>query len=241
MKMKLLIDEKGSTYLVRGVSDFHTKYGFLREADIKKAKPGGRLVSNTGQSFTVLNPSFVDLLSKIKRGPQTMQLKDVALVAAYTGVGPGSKVVDSGTGSGIQAFYLAHLAAPGKVVSYELREDFHELASKNLERIGLKNLTLKKADVYAGIKEKNVDVAALDLPEPWLVVPHLKKSLKVGGYVSSYSPSITQSKRFVDALGVDFTHETFETLLRDWKMDTVRPHTRMLGHTGFLTIARWLG
>ncbi len=239
--MKLLVDEKGKSYLVKGVDDFHTKYGFVKKDDINAAEPGERITSNTGRTFTVLAPSFVDRLSKIRRGPQTMQLKDVALVAAYTGVGPGSAVVDAGSGSGVQALYLAHLAAPGTVTSYEVREDFHELVRGNAEKVGCDNLVLKHADVYRGIGERDLDLVALDVPEPWLVVPHAKETLNVGGYLASYSPSITQSDRFVRALEDDFKHETFETLLRNWRMDTVRPHTQMLGHTGFLTIARWLG
>ena len=35
-----------------------------------------------------------------------------------------------------------------------------------------------------------------------------------------------------------FLIETIECLVRNWDLKTVRPHSRMLAHTGFMTIAR---
>ncbi|MBM3309624.1 MAG: methyltransferase domain-containing protein, partial [Candidatus Altiarchaeales archaeon] len=220
--------------------DFHTKYGFLTEAQLKKAKPGDVLESNTGRKFFVSTPNVTDFVQKAKRGPQAMTLKDLSLIAGFTGLHSGSKVVEAGTGSGVLSIFIANIIAPAKLVSYEIREDFAEIAKKNFEKFGIKNIEVRMKDIYQGIDEKNLDLVSLDLAEPWLAVPHATKALKVGGYLSSYSPSISQSKKLVDALGENFQQETFETLKREWKMDAVRPHTQMLGHTGFLTIARLL-
>jgi tRNA A58 N-methylase Trm61 len=39
-------------------------------------------------------------------------------------------------------------------------------------------------------------------------------------------------------LGEAFMHDTLETIQRDWDMEVVRPFSRMIAHTGFITIAR---
>ena len=71
------------------------------------------------------------------------------------------------------------------------------------------------------------------------MVPLLKDKLKIGGVLVSYSPSINQSRQIAEVFG-DYQHETFETILRHWKPVKMSPDTRMLGHTGFLTVARKL-
>jgi len=64
-------------------------------------------------------------------------------------------------------------------------------------------------------------------------------ALKVGGIMVSYSPSINQSRQLAEVLD-DYMHQTFEAILRNWKAPKMSPDTRMLGHTGFLTVARRL-
>jgi tRNA (adenine57-N1/adenine58-N1)-methyltransferase len=237
----LLADEKGGTYLSKGEKDLHTKYGFIRADILSSAKPGDTLESNIGKKFRVLEPDIIDFFHKAKRGPQAVTLKDCGILVAKTGIASGSRVVEAGAGSGLLSIFLANIIAPGKLVSYEVREDFAEIAKTNFERFNISNIELKLRSVYDGIDEKDLDAVILDLPEPWLIVEHARCALRVGGYLASYSPSIMQSKRLVDALGEDFLQETIETLERSWNMKTVRPDTRMLGHTGFITVARFLG
>jgi tRNA (adenine57-N1/adenine58-N1)-methyltransferase catalytic subunit len=238
--MRLLIDHKGNRYLVNGGSDFHTKYGAVRADALSSAAPGGVVESNTGIKFRVLEPTILDYIDKARRGPQAMTLKDMSLAAGYSGIRSGSRVFESGTGSGLFTMYLAHVVAPETVVTYELRDDFAQIARKNFERFGIGNVRLELRDTYEGIDERGLDAAFLDLAEPWRAVPHLKEALKVGGTLVSYSPSINQSRQIADALEGGYLHGTFECILRDWKPDTMRPDTRMLGHTGFLTVARKL-
>ena len=85
----------------------------------------------------------------------------------------------------------------------------------------------------------------LDLPEPSQVIPHLEGSLKSGGIIVTYSPSImqvTQTRRALDD-GPYAMIESVEVLHRTWHIDgySVRPDHRMVAHTGFLTHARMLG
>jgi tRNA (adenine57-N1/adenine58-N1)-methyltransferase len=237
--MKLLIDEKGRRYLVEDGKDFHCSYGMVTGMDIEAAGVGGVVMSNKGRGLNVVEPSILDFIAKAKRGPQAMTLKDMSLIAGYAGIRSGSRVLEAGTGSGLFTMYLAHVVHPADVVTYEIREDFAAIARKNFERFNIRNVKSEIRDVYAGTDEMNLDAVFLDLTEPWRVVPVVKDKLKVGGTLISYSPSINQSRQIAEVLN-DYLHETFETILRHWKADKMSPDTRMLGHTGFLTVARKL-
>ena len=237
--MYILIDEKGRKYLVKGTSDIHTNYGVIPAEDMSEKNVGSILKTHMDREFFLLKPNMVDFMEKSKRGPQTISLKDCSLIAGYTGIQSKSKVVDAGVGSGMLSMFLSKIVRPETINAYEVREDFAKIAQKNIEKAGIENIKIKIQDIYEGIDEDNLDLITLDLPEPDLVVCHAKKSLGVGGYLVSYSPSIEQSKRFCDKLDEhSFMHETVECIVRNWNMKVVRPYSRMLGHTGFITFGR---
>lgn len=238
--MKLLITAQGRKFLYKD-EDLHTQYGYIKKSEIDSAKPGDKLKTNTGEVFTVIEANFKDMLSKIKRGAQIIPSKDVGAIIAETGINRNSIVVDAGAGSGALACCLANIVK--KVYTYEIREDYYKLVKKNVKFLGLKNIVVRNADIYSGIKEKNVDLITLDLPEPWNAVQHLGKALKPGGYVVSYSPCIPQVSDFVNAVKKEkgfIILKTIEILLRDWEIDDrkIRPKTQAIGHSGFMTFAR---
>ncbi|VVB53722.1 tRNA (adenine(57)-N(1)/adenine(58)-N(1))-methyltransferase TrmI [uncultured archaeon] len=238
--MLLLMDEREDTYLIKGDSEFHCRFGFIKKEVLAAAKPGDILESNTKHKFRVIQPGMPDYIGKAKRGPQAVLPKDLGIIASYTGIRSGSRVVDAGVGSGILSMYLAHIVAPQKLVAYEVREDFAEIAKSNFKKFGVDNIEVKIKSIYEGIDEEELDLVSLDLPEPWLAVEPAYKALKTSGYLTSYSPSINQNARFMDALQSRFQSYTIETLERRWNMDAVRPSTQMIGHSGFITIARKL-
>jgi tRNA (adenine57-N1/adenine58-N1)-methyltransferase len=238
--MYLLVDEKGNTYMVKGESDLHTKYGKVSASDIGSKSLGGYVESHIGHRFAVISPSMVDFIQKAKRGPQAVTLKDMGIIAAYTGIRTGSRVVEAGTGSGVLSLFIANIVHPENLVTYEVREDFASIADFNFKKAGVDNVTVKMGSIYDGIEETDLDVVILDLPEPWRVTEHAKKALRPGGYLVSYSPSIEQTKKFTDTLS-GFRHDTIECVLREWDTRVLRPHSRMIAHTGFITIARFLG
>ncbi len=237
---KVLMGKDDKFLIKDSNSDFHTKYGFFKKEDLG-GKEGSKLISNTGKEFTIFNPYFIDLYKKIKRNAQIIPLKDVGLIVSETGINKTSRIIDAGAGSGAVCCFLANIAK--EVTTYEIREDFIEIARHNINFLNLKNIKIKNKDIYEGIDEKNIDVVVLDLPEPWKAIEPAKKALKAGGFLVSYSPSVPQMMDFVNAINKDenFAHvKTSEILEREWEIDgrKVRPRSQQIGHSGFISFAR---
>ena len=187
--------------------------------------------------------NFQDALRSFKRGPQVILPKDMASIVFYTGLKPGDKVVDAGAGSGWLAAYMAYIVGPnGKVVTYERREEFADIAKKNFEKLELKNIKLRNKDILLGISEKNLDLVTLDFKDSWQAIPVAQKALKQNGFLVAYLPQATQVVKFVEELkNSEFKlSRVLEVLEREWKIagDIARPEHNMLGHTAFLVFAR---
>lgn len=241
---KEVVIKKPRKYFIWDISkDFHSKDGIVAKKDLKK-KDGSKVKTNNKKEFSLLTADFMDMYKRMKRGAQIISLKDIGAIIAYTGVNKDSKVVDAGAGSGALACFLAHICK--EVTTYEIREDFYKIAEENKKRLGLKNLKIKQKDVYKGISEKNLDLITLDLPAPWMVLSSVEKSLKTGGYLVSYSPTIPQVMDFVNVINKKdkFAHlMTIELIKREWEIDgrKVRPKTTQNVHTGFLSFVRNVG
>jgi len=241
----LYLDRK-RTYLVRVEAEksFHTHKGYIQLGALIGKEYGTRIVSSMGTEFVALKPTLRDHIFKTSRQTQISYPKDISLIIMFSGIGPGSRVVEAGTGTGALTSAIAHYIRPaGRVYTYELRQEFQKNAKKNLERAGLLDyVELKEGDITLGIEEKDVDAVVLDMATPWLVVPHAYTALKGSGVLVSFSPTIDQVVKVVEALaehgfvGV----ETVETLLRFMQVERgkTRPQTVMTGHTGYITFAR---
>jgi len=242
----LLYLDKKRSYLVKVEKDkeLHTHKGFINLTDLLDKEFGTRIHSSKEAEFIAFRPTIRDYVFKISRRTQIIYPKDIALIIFFSGIGPGSRVVEGGTGAGALAAALANYVRPsGRIYSYEIREEFMETAAKNLRRVGMIDyVELKKGDLTQGIEEKNVDAVILDLATPWLVVPHAYEALKGSGVFVSFSPTIDQVVKTTEAL---LSHgfagvETIESLLRGMQIERgrTRPETLMTGHTGYITFAR---
>ncbi|UCE96152.1 MAG: tRNA (adenine-N1)-methyltransferase [Candidatus Bathyarchaeota archaeon] len=242
----LLYLNKKRSYLVKvekGKS-FHTHKGYLQFDSLIGKKLGTPLFSSLGVEFVALKPTLRDFIFKAQRKTQIMYPKDISLIVMFGGIGPGSHVVEAGTGAGALTTALAFYVKPkGRVYSYEIRSEFQEIALKNLKKAKVESfIELKNKDITLGIDEKNVDAVVLDLATPWLAIPHAYSALMGSGNIVSFSPTIDQvvktagvlkENRFVD-IG------TFECIMRGMQVafGKTRPQTLMTGHTGYVTYAR---
>jgi tRNA (adenine57-N1/adenine58-N1)-methyltransferase len=234
------------TYMIKVETGktFHTHKGFVKFDDLIGKDYGSSFKSSLGIDFVVLKPELTDYIMKSSRNTQITYPKDAALIVMFSGIGPGSRVVESGTGTGALTTALAHYVKPnGKIYTYDIREEGQKTAEKNLRRFGLLEFVeTKLKDVVTGIDEREVDAVILDLAVPWLVVPQAYEALRPSGTIVSFSPTIDQVVKTVEALREHgfVCIETFECIMRGMQIERgkTRPQTLMTGHTGYITHAR---
>lgn len=103
----------------------------------------------------------------------------VAYMAQVLDLQPHEKVLEIGTGSGYNAAILAKLSK--HVYSIEVIDWLSDLAKFNLEKAGVKNVTVKQGDGYYGWpKFAPFDKIMLTAATPW-IPDQLKEQLKIGG------------------------------------------------------------
>lgn len=240
----LLTDGRGRRYLVRleDGGEFHSHAGITPHRLLIGQPEGVEVASTKGQRFRAFRPTFEEYVLEMPRGAQVIYPKDLAPMLTLGDIGPGVEVFESGIGSG--ALSMALLRAGATVTGYEIREDFASRARKNIEGfLGdvSDRYSIEIRSAYESI-DGTYDRVMLDLPEPWQVVPHAQATLRPGGIIVAYTPSITQVMKLREVLAT--THfieeKTIEVLHRGWYVDgqAVRPDHRMVAHTAFLTRAR---
>ncbi|MEN2995185.1 MAG: tRNA (adenine-N1)-methyltransferase [Thermodesulfovibrio sp.] len=252
--LALLIDSKGRQYLVSLKKDatFSFHKGNVQFNNIIGKNDGIKVLSSMGEKLYVFKPTLEEYILKMKRGAQIIYPKDISRIITLMDIFPGAKVFEAGTGSGALTLYLLRaVGETGKVVSYEKRKDFYEIAKKNIE-IFMKNknygeLVLQNKDIADGIEDKDFDRAILDLTEPWLFLEKVVDALKPGGILGCYLTTVLQIYSLMEEFEKNFYEKLykvgiFELLERKWEKDglSLRPTLRMVAHTGFIVVFRKL-
>ena len=89
--------------------------------------------------------AYISALEAFDRLEQLRELK--ALGLEYTGIGPGSHVLEVGCGFGLETLRLAHLALPGGLVAgCDLSSDFLAEAQRRADAAGV-NIAFRQARV----------------------------------------------------------------------------------------------
>ena len=247
----LLHDKAGRRYRVTLApgATYSTHAGTIAHDSLIGQLEGTVVATNVGRRLLALRPTFAEHVVERKRRAQPIYPKDLGAILVRADVSPGDVVVEAGTGTAALTLAAWRAVGPsGRVVSYEVREDFHTAALAIVaEVVGQlpTNLELKLGDVYEGIAERGADRLLLDLPEPWRALAHAGEAVRAGGMLFAHCPNASQVQRFSDALretGGFGLIETVEVLERGWTVRgrSLRPAHRMVAHTGFLTFARRL-
>ena len=200
-----------------------------------------------GKKYTVIEPNVIDYIELMKRNCSILLPQDLGLITGFTGIGHGSKIVESGTGAGSSLLFFANIIGPeGHSSSYEIREDFVEIIKENIDGTNFDNITLYNQDVTEGFKEDDhsIDLVFLDLSKPYEVIEDAYRILKTGGFIAVYTPYVEQFQIVNKVLGkTGFKHIVVrEGNVREIeiKNNKTRPNSRMAGHTGYITFARKL-
>ncbi|MGH8795331.1 MAG: tRNA (adenine-N1)-methyltransferase [Stackebrandtia sp.] len=245
-----LTDPKGRmhTVVLEPERVFHTHRGGVAHDDILGQPEGSVVASSAGTRYLALRPLLSDFVMSMPRGAQVIYPKDSAQILSVGDVFGGARVVEAGAGSGaLTCSLLRAVGEEGHVYSYELREDFAEIARGNVEAFwggAPKNWTLTSGDV-ADCAEADVDRVVLDMLAPHDQLDLVERILVPGGVLVGYVATVTQMSDLVEALRErgGFTEpRAFETLVRDWHLEglAVRPDHRMVAHTAFLITTRKL-
>ncbi len=244
-----LTDSKGRkhNFPLKPGAEFSTKKGQVRHDDILGRPEGIVIESSMGGQYQVFRPLLSEYVVSMPRGAAIVYPKDVGQILMWADIAPGLRVVEAGAGSGSLTTYLLRAVGPtGHLGSYEIREDFAEIARRNVEQAlggSPESWTLTIGDVREVITEPEIDRLILDMVDPWSCIPLAVERLVPGGIVCAYVATTTQLSRFVESLREDgsFTEPVaWETLQRDWHLEglSVRPDHRMNGHTAYLATAR---
>jgi tRNA (adenine57-N1/adenine58-N1)-methyltransferase catalytic subunit len=245
----IFIDRKGRRYLkVLKPGQKLLIRGDLMADSLVGIEEGSRVKFSGGETFLVLRPTYADLVPHLPRTAQVIYPKDTGPLIVWGDVFPGATVIEGGVGAGALTIALLRAIGPqGRLVSYEIRDDFADLAQRNVAVFfgPAPYWTLKRRDLYEGFDETAADRMFLDLPEPGRALQVAARALRPGGVLVSYVPTALQLKDTVDALQAhaEFGQiESFETLLRHWQVKglSVRPLNRMVAHSAFIIIARRL-
>ena len=245
----LFIDRKGRRYLKileRGRKI--TIRGEIRADELWGLDEGSRVKLSSGEPFLVMRPTYADLIPLLPRAAQVIYPKDTGPLLVWGDVFPGATVIEGGVGAGAFTIALLRAVGPhGRVISYELREDFAATARRNVATFfgDAPNWELKLRDLYEGFDETGVDRLFIDLPEPGRALELVVRALRPGGVFVAYVPTALQLKEVVESLQQHplFAEiESFETLLRNWHVKgmSVRPVHRMVAHSAFIIVARRL-
>lgn len=188
-------------------------------------------------------PVQSDFQSNLKRGPQIISPKDIAWIVYKSGLLSGEIVIEAGSGSGALTLALAQAVAPkGRVVTFENNSKHFKIAKRNVSMSPWSKIVdIREEELNNDTEIIPTASIVLDLPNPWDIIFWVQKSLRVGGFLICYLPTINQVQKLVEALEGWQEIEIVEIIQRSWqsKQNALRPQSSMLGHTGFIVSARW--
>ena len=226
---------------------FESDKGFLNLESLVGLPYGSKVKLSTGIEAYVLKPTHADLTLLLERVTQVIYPKDVGLMVVLSGVGPGSRVLEVGVGTGYLTSFLANLVRPdGLVVGYEIRPDYAAKAIKNLRKLGLdRYVVIKVGDARECLEkpDRKFNAVFIDIPDPWNVYPKLSEVVTPSAPILSFLPTVNQVLKALDHIekySYAADVRVYEVFLREYeaRREALRPRTLSIVHTGYILFFR---
>lgn len=196
--------------IVKDGEQMNTRYGAFPHKNMIGKKYGTQLASSSKHGFIHLMAPTPELWTlSLPHRTQIVYTPDASYIVQRLKIRPGSRVIESGTGSGSFTHMISRtVGSKGKVFTFEFHEPRFHQAKQEIEDHGLSDtVTITHRDVCNdGFGIDSVDIKAtaifLDLPSPWAAIPHVVKvaDRSRAVQVCSFSPCIEQVARTVEAL-----------------------------------------
>ncbi|TDH67723.1 hypothetical protein CCR75_001949 [Bremia lactucae] len=190
---------------------YQNRHGAFYHNDMIGQPFGSKIISRkkNARGYLILLAPTPELWSRaLRHRTQIVFTLDASAIQFAAALRSGSRVVESGTGSGALTSSFARTVAPhGHVFTYEFNAHRADIARDEFHRNGLESIvTVECRDAceqgFSVELEGSIDLVFLDLPCPWKAVDHAAKLLKQGGFFASYSPCIEQVQKTCDALRI---------------------------------------
>lgn len=205
---------------------FQTSYGALVCGDLVGKEYGTKVKLSKGFGY-ILQPTCELWTLTLPHRTQIIYTPDISMIILQLELNPGKIVIESGTGSGSLSHALIRAVKPsGHLHTFDFHEGRVITAIEEFNEHGLQDfVTVKQRDVCEkgfGL-DNTADAVFLDLPHPWLAIPHAFNALKSsGGRLCSFSPCIEQVQKSCECLnklGFDEI-ETMEVLVTQYNVQS---------------------
>jgi len=153
--------------------------GYLNDSNVEKAfkkAPRHNFVPDSQK-----NIAYENIPIPILEGQTISQPIVVARMTEWLDLKDGHKVLEIGSGSGWQSAILSNLVGDGKIFTIERHEKLANLAKKNLENLGIKNVKIIHGDGNKGLLENAPFDRILVAAACKVVPPKLLDQLAIGG------------------------------------------------------------
>mmetsp|Transcript_98060 Transcript_98060/g.245668 ORF Transcript_98060/g.245668 Transcript_98060/m.245668 type:complete len:335 (-) Transcript_98060:10-1014(-) len=204
----------------------NNRFGNFHHDDLIGRPWGSKVRSRKGGAWlAMLRPSPEMLTQSLVHRTQIIYHADISLLLTLLDAQPGKIICEAGTGSGSVSSSFARALRPGgKLFTFEFHAERQKQAQADFERYGLTDMIVSQhGDVcmngFGQELDDSVDGIFLDLPMPWLAIPHADRCLVEGGRIVTFSPCIEQIDKTAVELRRDGRYcdvRMFETLAVNW-------------------------